>query len=62
MKLMKHRTRISFWATKCSQEFLDKRAERIYKKLLKLEEDLQKIREEIFDEFTKPKKVEFRKK
>ena len=58
--MIKHKTKVSFWATKCSGKFIDKRAEKIYHKLLKIEDEVTKLREEIFDRFTKPQEIKLK--
>ncbi len=57
---MKNKTRVSFWAT-MRGDWLDKRMKEIYYKLLKLEDEVGKLRDIVFDMGTKPEVIDFRK-
>jgi len=49
----KYKTKVSFWASYCALEFEDKRLEYLHNALLRVEDELGRIRTKLLEEFTK---------
>lgn len=49
---MKEKVKLSFWATRCFKKWKNKDMKKLYKNLLKLEDELTRIREKIFEDYT----------
>lgn len=59
-KRIVQKTRVSFWAT-TGAEWINKDYQKIHDEILKIEDDLQKIRMKLFDLGNNPEIVDFRK-
>ena len=54
--------KVGFWATKCGYEWKDNKSKLLNNKLLKIERELEKVRDYLFENYTDYKKKGLKKR